>query len=319
MIRLRTTAIAIAIFICMPFAASAKCGMPPDIDALVAKLRLTMFASAGTTREYTIEVGRLALAVDQKKVSYALNQLDLARSREVVDYLVKEASIIAKKGRVPDRRGLQSQIRVYDKLSNQACLKQSKDGARSDKTKGISQITISKSASMAVKLDGGVEPPDQSLFFLALLAPGVLGLLAILAGGRLAYQWISAFTFSHRSCKIAATLECGLDFVDGNIIILGKKGCRFKPVSEDEYEQLEWLDDFDDCVINVGPHRLFGRVDGLHGSFAVFFFEHKIKDELLEALMEASSVPPKYVRRSTPKSNRENFKKPELHPDLQKA
>ncbi len=319
MIRMRKMAIMVAFMTCMPLAAAAKCGLPADVDDLVAKLRLTMFANAGTSREYAAEVGRLAAVIDREKVAYALNQLDLARSREVVDYLIQEASIIAKKGRVPDRRGLQSQIRVYDKLTNKACSGQPKQGAKAASSNGISQITISKSASKAAEREAGIEPPHQSLFYLALLAPGVLGLWAILAGGRLAYQWIAAFTFSHRSCKIAATLECGLDIVDGHIIILGKKGCRFRPASEEECDQLEWLDEFDDCAVYVGPHRLFGRIEGVHGTFAVVFFEQLIKDELLGVLMEVSSVPPKYVRRSTPKSKRKKTKRSARPSVLQEA
>lgn len=310
-------AILFACIICMPFAANAKCGLPAEVDDLVAKLRLTMSAGIGTIPVRAAEVGRLVASIDREKVAYALNTIDLPRSRGVVDYLIREAEVIAAKRDVPNRRELKRQIRVYDELATKACRKQAEGGEKKTRYNGISQLSASTPTNNGAESDGTFELPNRSLLFLALLAPGVVGLLAALAGCRLAYQWISAFTFSHRSCKIAATLECGLDFVDGHIIILGKKGLRFKPVSDDDYEQLEWLDDFEDCIINVGPHRLFGRIDGLHGSFAVFFFEQKIKDELLNVLMEASSVPPKYVRRSTPKSKQKNTKTTPHRPVLQ--
>lgn len=317
MIRTRALAIMIAFMTCMPLTAKAECGLPAALDDLVSKLRQTMFATVGASRAYGEELERLVDEIDREKLTYALNSLDLAGSRGVIDYLIQEAQTISAQGFVPDRDGLQKQIRVYDKLAKDTCRKAASEGRAITKPNGISQIDMQSLSNSRASHDGTVEPPYQSFFFLALLAPAVVGLLAVLAGGRLAYQWISAFTFSHRSCKIAASLECGLDLVDGHITILGKKGCRFQPESDDGFEQLEWLDDFEDCIIVIGPNRLFGSVDGLHGTFAVFFFENPIKDELLSVLMHRSSVPPKYVRRSTPKSKQKNTKGNAPRPILQ--
>lgn len=308
MIRMRTLAILIVFNICMPFAAIAKCGLPAQFDDLVAKLRTAMFASGGTLPQHARDLGRLFAEIDPEKVAYTLNLLDLERSRGVVDYLIRQAGVIAARRHVPNQSELQRQIKLYDQLARTACRKQSEKEAEAAQYNGISKTGLKRLNTNGAARDGSIEPPPKSLLYLALLAPGVVAILGAIAGGRLAYQWIYAFTFSHRSCKIVATLESGLDIVDGHITILGQKGLRFQPLYEDDYAWLEQLEDFEDCVIIVGSHRMYGRIDGLHGNFAVFFFDQLLSNELLSVLMEESTVLPKYVRRSTPKSNLKNRK-----------
>lgn len=269
-----------------------------------------MFASVGSTPAHAAEIGQLVAAIDQDKVAYTLNRLDIPRSRDVIDYLIQEARIIVRRRAVPDRATLRTQVRVYDQLVKQTCRDQAEDGASEKQHNGISQIDAQRPASFGSPRGGNVELEPQSIWYLALLAPVVAGLLAALAGGHFAYKQVLAFMFSRRSCKIAATLECGLDVIDGHIIVLGRKRCRFRPVAEDGYTQLEWLDDRDDCIMAVGPHRMLGRISSLHDTFARYTFDQQVSETVLEVLMKASSVAPKYVR--TPASS-SDLKKPDAN------
>lgn len=300
MTRMRVMAILIVLTICAPHAATAKCGLPAEVDDLVAKLRLANFANLGTTPEFVADLRRLVVAIDYEKLAYALNQLDIARSRGVVDYLILEAKSIAVRNRITDKRELKSQIRAYDQLVKTACRNQIGDSGGAAKRNGISQIDSQQLSRNGAAMDGSIEPPSASLLFLALLAPAIAVVLYVLTGGRLAYQWIFTFALSRRSCKIAATLESGLDVVDGHITVLGRKGCRFQPEDDDEYSPLERIEDVDASVIIVGPHRLQGSIYGLYGNSAVLYFDQQIKEEVLNALIQASTVAPKYVLKIRP-------------------
>ncbi len=300
MTRMRVMAILIVLTISMPHAATAKCGLPAQIDDLVAKLRLANFANFGTTPEFVDDLRRLVAAIKYEKLAYALNQLDIAQSRGVVDYLILEAKSIAVRNRITDKRELKSQIRAYDQLVKTACRNQIGNSGGAAKRNGISQIDSRQVSRNGAAMDGSIEPPSASLLFLALLAPAVAAVLYALTGGRLAYQWIFTFALSRRSCKIAATLESGLDIVDGHITVLGPKGCRFQPVNDGEYPPLERIEDFDASAITVGPHRLQGSIYGLYGTCAVLYFDQQVKEEVLNALIQASTVEPKYVLKIRP-------------------
>lgn len=300
MTRMRVMAILIVLTICMPHAANAKCGLPAEVDDLVAQLRLANFANFGTTPEFVADLRRLVVAIDYEKLAYALNQLDIVRSRGVVDYLILEAKSIAVRNRITDKRELKSQIRAYDQLVKTACRKQVGESGGAAKRNGLSQIDSQQLSSHGAAMDGSIEPPSASLLFLALLAPAIAAVLYVLTGGRLAYQWIFTFALSRRSCKIAATLESGLDVVDGHITVLGRKGCRFQPVDDGEYSPLERIEDVDASAIIVGPHRLQGSIYGLYGTCAVLYFDQQIKEEVLNALIQASTVAPKYVLKIRP-------------------
>lgn len=300
MTRMRVMAILIVLTISMPHAANAKCGLPAEIDDLVAKLRLANFANFGTTPEFVDDLRRLVVDIDYEKLAYALNQLDIAQSRGVVDYLILEAKSIAVRNRITNERELKSQIRAYDQLVKTACRNQVEDSSGAAKRNGISQIDSRQLSRNGAALDGSIEPPSESLLFLALLAPAIAAVLYTLTGGRLAYQWMFTFALSRRSCKIAATLESGLDIVDGHITVLGRKGCRFQPVDDGEYAPLERIEDVDASAIIVGPHRLQGSIYGLYGTSAVLYFDQQIKEEVLEALIQASTVAPKYVLKIRP-------------------
>jgi len=300
MTRMRVMAMLIVLTICMPQAANAKCGLPAEIDDLVAKLRLANFANLGTTPEFVDDFRRLVVAIDYEKLAYALNRLDIAQSRGVVDYLIQEAKSIAVRNRITDKRHLENQIRAYDQLVKTACRKQVGDSGGASKRNGISQIDSQQLSRNGAAMDGSIEPPSASLLFLALLAPAIAVVLYALTGGRLAYQWIFTFALSRRSCKIAATLESGLDVVDGHITVLGRKGCRFQPEDDGVCSPLERIEDVDASAIIVGPHRLQGSIYGLYGACAVLYFDQQIKEEVLNALIQASTLAPKYVLKIRP-------------------
>lgn len=130
-------------------------------------------------------------------------------------------------------------------------------------------------------------------------AGGLFALLGVLIWVVVAlsyiYRWGFSYVYNRRACRIEASLEFGLDVVDGTVSILGLKGCRFVPVNAGARDRLDVLSSKDAVYLMIGQTRTEGRVKIFDTGYVAVFFVTPLTRAVQGGFLEGSSITPYHV------------------------
>ncbi len=281
--------------------ARQNCRLPSEIDALIVGMRLTLPTSGDLSSLQRARLSGLSASINKAELGKALRKAGIGSSQNAIADLIDNAQQIAADGFIADQAATLEQITRALNLVRSLC---------SERTKRIDQQLqragkLRQIDGQTSSLRGRMSLPDTSnagsLVGLSLLAPLVIGSIAFIVFGHRLYSWIRAFTFSRKACKITAAVEHDLDIIDGHILIIGRRGVKFRPVNEGAFHRLEELGEGEPMNLLVGHHSLPGSIDALKDDFAAFFFDEPIHKDFIQILLRFSAITPRYERTPPPR------------------
>lgn len=277
-------------------ASETNCGLQGEIRALAAEMRGLAWNEVSLTPARARMIGALASAADIAALNRRLAEADLAGRDAAVRRLLFDARLIAATRTLPAPDHMDLTIRALRRLNDQLCATgtgpQTGGGAGSGAAR---QVGTSGAAGMGL-------PSYGSSTRLMVLLVATCALVTLILVGQFAYRWIFALVYNRKSCRIYASVEIGLDVVEGMVTILGQKGCRFQPVNGGAFDRMGQLAGTGNAYLVIGTHRLPADIDGLYDYYAVMFFELHLGPAQQAALLRASTITPRYVPKTAPRS-----------------
>lgn len=290
--------------------ARQNCRLPPEIDALIVGMRLSLPTSGDLSSLQRARLSGLSAAIDKTQVDKALRKSGLGSSQNAIADLIEHAQQIAVYGSITDKAATMGRITRALTLVRSICSERaSRIDQQLQRAGQLHQVDEQTSSSRSVmpSLDtsnGG------SLVVLSLLVPLIIGSIAVIVLGHQLYSSVRAFTFSRKACRITAAVEHDLDIIDGHVLIMGRRGVKFQPVNEGAYNRLEQLGEGEPMNLLLGHHCLSGRVVALRGKFAAFFFDEPIQKDFIDILLKLSAIVPRHERTPPPMLRRRKTDRP---------
>ena len=273
------------------------CWISPELDMLLDELRMLNLEGGAAVAVPAERLRSLIGRVREAGVSDRLTALGLGNLGVAVYELLFSAEQIAGTGRIEDAGVLQARIRAVDRLGAIAC-----GGAEPQAGSG-SLARLGAYLDGLLRSDGRDEngPPVRVLLWLVGLASaGWVGLSL----GRWLLRWIFAVAYSRKACMIAATVRIGGARIPGQIVLLGRKGCRFLPRDEDMRLRLWKLAETDETWVQVGDDvRIPAFVHGVYARYGSLLFLQPLPKRTQGLLFSQSVLAPYYVKMDMPKPN----------------
>ncbi|MGI9394619.1 MAG: hypothetical protein ACR2OY_08225 [Boseongicola sp.] len=305
-------AMGLHLLLLIPVAAQAdhmRCGVPISVIALV-ELTDELSGLRGRIPDVHLRRVRQALTeVERALAKRVAGDLGLGDQGVLFRQLAEQISDVVLTHRIARPAKLRARLRKLQRAIDVACnssTADSRDAKPTESSTGspapaeIGNLQDWMHSLLTDKSGSDSNAHPIYILFILLILAGTLGFVGLV---HIAYTWVFSLIFNRKSCLILATLEIGLEVVDGTITVLGRRGLRFQPVNQGAFKRIEGLVGTGKPFIVVGPHRLATNLTGLHGVFVSMLFPSRISLALQEKLLESSLVTPHHVKKDIPKSN----------------
>lgn len=297
--RIATYAIALFLF-GLTAPVRADCGLSVELNTLKMQLEKSAGANGRLAAHDTETIAAMLAMVDRSAISTRLRQLNLYQYLSIVDQLLLSAKQIGSSGRVSDAYGLKTDLYNLARLNATIC--------DADPNQDIGHLSLLQGITLEIGLVAvalGLTSAEHAFHLGRMLLLGALVLIVILVPltGKQLYIWIWALRYSRKACRINAVLSFPNDTVEGSVTILGRRGCRFQPVDKEAFNRLRPLAVKHSPTLIIGSQQASGRVEGLHGVFAVVEFREQLSLKAHTAMLKQSKITPYFVAKNTPKPN----------------
>ncbi|WP_172299592.1 hypothetical protein [Pseudoruegeria sp. HB172150] len=273
----------------LPAQAQRRCGLTPELDALVAELKLQSFNGPEFVASRS---GRLRGLVDstvKTGVADRLRAIGFENLGVAVFRLMNEAANISDARRIPDAGVLRARIQSVEQLRDQAC---STPRSTDVETPSLRDLSNDRHSTPWAT-------PSRLLWLWGLAGAITIALYTV----RWSYRWGYALVHKRMACLIAAHLQIGDVIIHGDITTLGRRGCKFRPQEDIGLKTIRELAETADATVLVGPNRYPSYIHGIYDDFGSFFFLEAISPAVQHRLLTRSRTAPYYVKKDTRKPN----------------
>lgn len=276
--------------------AQSRCGTIGATRAMVGDFSKMNWQAEHLSRTDVMKLSRHVAEVRSSGILPQLSRLGLTAEKRTVEQLLNEAMEASQRSVIRRPETLQALLRSVERIIAKVC--HQKDLYPSKKT-----LASEASGKAGVfHLDDYLLESGTFLRITLLLAflSALIGSIFVV---RNTYIRIYALVHSRKSCRIKAHLDFGNGLIDGQIIILGKNGCRFEPQDSLVLGELPKSIGSSDPLVVVMECKIPLRLNGISENYVSIFFKTPISSFVLRTLLESSTIPPRYVKKDIMKSN----------------
>ncbi|MEL7165706.1 MAG: hypothetical protein AAGL96_09545 [Pseudomonadota bacterium] len=132
---------------------------------------------------------------------------------------------------------------------------------------------------------------------IAMLAALLLSTLLALMGVKRLYDLAFALIYHRRSCQIPTVLHIGTWRFDGRITILGRKGCRFQLIDDEDTFELRSVAETAETSLRIGPFVVPANILVLEKNTAGIHFELPLTIPHQKQMLRLSFTAPQVLTR----------------------
>lgn len=271
----------------VPAHAQEDCALPPSLTNLLPTLSAFTAGRDGDTHQ----LARNLLQFDEKQVFAVLYPAGLIDHWGDIEQLLWDAEAIVRSGHAPDPGALARNIQNMHDLQAKLCKPMDapdQGDARSTQAGGFGNRLQEAWTGLRLFNASPAQKVGMTFTLVAVLILLVYGLNA-------AKHWTLAVIYNRKACQIPATLEIGLDVIDGYLVVLGLSGCVFRAVNEGAHARVVVLSETDKATIYCGPAKLNVSLLKLGLDRALYLFDQQIPPNLHRDMLTSSLVAPSFA------------------------
>lgn len=279
-----------------PSARALSCGVPVVIKSLTDRIEKIAARGMRATQTELTAIDGLVATWKRHSISRDFRSVQEIQSLPAIAILMAEAEAMLDPDRQNDPERIAVAVQSIRRYDARECPTQGqgveRTGANAGGVDAKAQVSGDGSGQHVMGMPGALQRTS-------LLMATLVGAIVAIIAGRALYNIGFSMLYNRRSCYIHATVEFGLEVVDGAITILGRKGCRFAPVNAGARDRFDAVTPSDTVFVVVGQTRLRARVEQYRPTNLGIFFDRKLGWAEQKRLLKASTIEPHLAPKPT--------------------
>ncbi|QBF31661.1 hypothetical protein CFI11_10590 [Thalassococcus sp. S3] len=275
----------------------AACSKLPQLSDLLEASDLSLDGHRAPDQKTLIRLNNLTMSLSRARLQANLQSAGHKASYPHVSLFVTDVALFAATGlrdgpeaaqRYALKSAFQVRLDLVRTLLEEICGQDSFTKERA--------VTLARLGELSIATLRGIFLDASGVFRLGSVFAVLLMLVFTLSLGRLSINWLNSYMRFRHACQLPAQLICGPHVIDGNIIVVGRQGCNFRPVAPPGSSVTAAMKRGSTCRLTCGTWTVTAKTNrGLTSTVGLLFDDPQVPS-VLRTLLRSSRVP---VRRTT--------------------
>lgn len=296
-----------ALLAALMLAAPPLAAQAPEADAPACQLPSALMGLAQALSALPERSGPVAVAqrqalearlarLSERRILRQMEEAGLESLSLLAVDLMSEARLIADTGRQHHGEALQALLQRLEQEVVVACAASETALYQSDQQERLGRFIQRGEAPDWTEMERRLQ--ENPALSVGVLVVAMLAVVAVLCLADFATRWIMALIWNRKACRIPCELHLGDRAVEGQVVTLGRGGCRIHPLDMARFQRMAEALQAAPATLYMGGKAMTLRAAAFHEEVADFRFEVPLSLRLHRALLRHSTISPYYIRKT---------------------